>query len=568
MNNNDFGDFISGEFGGGGEADSSDMATEFMGEVPGSVSSDLPGLLDQTSVECQRLSGGNELVGSLRLHTIRDKYPEDYKSLEGEVKRLVGKYVQRTLQQDFGPSKRYVSDVILYQNVDECRRLRRWLSGKGSTYPGRLYMWFEERDHFHVIHDCPWSNGSCRCRWYQEATIRRNIRKPLRRTKFIRELGVIDWYNVFLYFALQKWESRQEIWIGGTLQRSPSNSEGLQWFDLLAQSRTILGREGEGTGYNDSEQASNSQEGGRNLRGHSSNVEQKGSKFERVSKEVQALLTKYHCIPLTEVRNIIPSTIPVFNLLHNPNNDKFYNSACHVYSLYLNKLTLEDFHNLYSEGCPIFYANDMNPFTYYHSREDSAKFLIDLLKFQYNDNNDRIIELLGNIKCWFNKEGWNQYKNGEWVLNPKINSIAINGPPNSGKNYFWDTIAAVATNVGHIGRVSNKCNQFSLQDIYNRRLVMGNELNMEDAAKDDFKKLCEGTAFNIRVKYQGDKIFTRTPVCFITNGVLEISTDFAFKNVRLVTFQWKACPLLAKSSKKPYPLALFDVFDYFNVSIK
>ena len=32
----------------------------------------------------------------------------------------------------------------------------------------------------------------------------------------------------------------------------------------------------------------------------------------------------------------------------------------------------------------------------------------------------------------------------QYELNPKINAIAIIGPPNSGKNYFWDAIAAIA----------------------------------------------------------------------------------------------------------------------------
>lgn len=50
--------------------------------------------------------------------------------------------------------------------------------------------------------------------------------------------------------------------------------------------------------------------------------------------------------------------------------------------------------------------------------------------------------------------------------------------------------------------------------------------------------------------------------------MLEISGDRAFKNVRMVTFQWQCCPLLAESTKKPYPLALFDVFEYFSIEIK
>lgn len=402
--------------------------------------------------------------------------------------------------------------------------------------------------------------------------IRRGLRKPLRRNKFIRDLDWIDWANVFIYFALQKWQSRSQIWIGRTLQRSPGNSESVRWRDVFQESRAILDRQRERVGYNYSEDTPDSNQDRASVSGYSKASSKTGSKFERISQKVSALLKKYSVVPPEHLKNVIPPGHGDFDMdLHNPINDKYYISACAIYQLELNRLMLHEFRQLYESGKPIFYANDLDPFVYYHDRDTSAKFLIDVLKFQFNDDDDKITEFLFNLKCWFNKKGWRTLQRKgddfEYKLNPKINSIAINGPPNSGKNYFFDTIVAIATNVGHIGRVSNKTNQFSLQDAYNRRLVIGNELSMEDSAKEDFKKLCEGSAFNIRVKHQGDKIFTRTPVIFITNGMLEISGDSAFKNVRLTTLQWRTCPLLAESSMKPYPLALFDVFDYFNVSV-
>lgn len=390
-------------------------------------------------------------------------------------------------------------------------------------------------------------------------------------------MDTIDWFYIFLYFTLQKWKCRQEVWIGGSLQRLPNSDESVRWGDLCRETESILARQTERDGHHHSSETSNYAENQFGVFGSADNVaKERGenrrpgtSKFETIVQKVSSLLSEFSCIPLTEIRNIIPEHHPRFELsLCNPVNDKYFQSACALYQMKINKMNLIDFRNIYEQGKPIFYANNLDPFVYYHSRADSAQFLIDLLRYQYSDDFDRIRELLSNIVSWFNRKGWNILKDGKYVLNPKINCVCINGPPNSGKNYFWDTIAAIATNVGHIGRVSNKCNQFSLQDAYNRRLVMGNELSMEDSAKEDFKKLCEGAAFNIRVKFQGDKIFTRTPVCFITNGTLELSGDPHFKNVRLVSFRWNTCHLLAKSDKKPYPVALFDVFDFFNVSLE
>lgn len=370
---------------------------------------------------------------------------------------------------------------------------------------------------------------------------------------------------------MQKWASGQEVWIGRTLQRCPNRSEGLRWQDLVAQSRQILGWEGEGVRRDSTEEIEYQQQDRLRVPRHTSNAVEKGGKFARIKQAVSSLLSEFHPIPLNHIMKILPEDHVRYDLsLVNPVNEKYFERACELYQQNINRMSLKQLKDLYKEGKPIFYANNIDPFQeYYHDRETSVKYLVQLLKYQYGDSDEKIKELLTNIVSWFNRKGWYlRDKDGKYSLNPKINCVAINGPPNSGKNYFWDTIAAIATNVGHIGRVSNKCNQFSLQDAYNRRLVMGNELSMEDSAKEDFKKLCEGAAFNIRVKFQGDKIFSRTPVCFITNGVLEISQDPHFKNVRLIPIRWGTCNLLAASKMKPYPLALFDVFDYFNVSVE
>ncbi|QOR29551.1 nonstructural protein [Bat-associated densovirus 1] len=555
---------------GDGGSDDGSLLSESMGEARcRRISSDSASLLGENSGECQRMSGGSELESSLRLREIQNFSPEDYQSVEEQLQALVGRYIRRLTRQNIPSTRRYVSDVVLVPNANDGRELRGWLSRCGSSYPGGLFVWVDEGDHFHVVHDCPWSNGSCRCKWKQEAIIRRGLRKPLRRTKFIRDLDWIDWANVFIYFALQKWASRQEIWVGRALLRSPDHGESLRWRDLFQESREILGRQREGAGFDPAADAPDCGQAGSSIPGYNKVSSEKGGKFKRISEKVSSLLREFSCVPLTEIRNIIPEDHPRFDIdLCNPMNEKYFQSACALYQMRINKMDLHEFRDLYDQGKPIFYANNIDPFVYYHDRDTSSKFLIDLLKFQYNDNDDKVKELLINIVSWFNRKGWHQIKNNEMVLNPKINCVAINGAPNSGKNYFWDTIAAISTNVGHIGRVSNKCNQFSLQDAYNRRLVMGNELSMEDSAKEDFKKLCEGAAFNIRVKFQGDKIFTRTPVCFITNGVLELTGDPHFKNVRLVSINWRTCNLLAMSDKKPYPLALFDVFDYFGVGLK
>ncbi|XP_046400709.1 uncharacterized protein LOC124166998 [Ischnura elegans] len=539
----------------------------------GTSSSGPSQVLEVTDDQCSHFSGGSEFNTPLRLRHIQREFPEDYKLLDDKLQKVVGKYTRATLRQNFQTTRRYLSEVIPIRNVKQHRGLIQWFTQCGPDYPGGLFIWVDEGDHIHTIHDCPFSGGQCRCRFTQTENFRKPVRSPMRRCRYITELDEIDWQNVFVYFIMQKWESRSQVWIGGRLQGLPSDNESVLWGEVQAAARAILARENQRTRHNSEREQSDNEEDRHSVSKRSGGPPPKRGKFERITETVQILLDKYACVPPTELKDIIdPDHVDYRLEFHDPKNIKMYEAACHIAMLNVNRKTLLDFKLYYEGKTPIFYANDMNPFSYYHDRETSADYLNELLKFQCKGDEDKVIELLGNIKTWFNRLGWsmpviNSEGIKEYQLNPKINCIAVIRPPNSGKNYFWDAIAAIAMNVGHIGRVNNKVNQFALQDCYNRRLVMGNEINMEEGAKEDFKKLCEGTAFNIRVKYQGDKIFKRTPACLISNYNLDICNDSHFNNVRLHTMRWSTAPMLAASKKKPYPLAIFDLFDLYNVSL-
>lgn len=136
------------------------------------------------------------------------------------------------------------------------------------------------------------------------------------------------------------------------------------------------------------------------------------------------------------------------------------------------------------------------------------------------------------------------------TINSKLNTIVCIGPPNCGKNYFWDCLVSLACNVGHIGRVNNKTNNFALMECVNRRLVIGTEISIEEGAIEDFKKLCEGTALNVRVKHKSDGIVTNTPVLLISNQPLFVCSDAAFRNVRCKIYYWRQFEDLKYSNKK------------------
>ncbi|KAG8176773.1 hypothetical protein JTE90_003404 [Oedothorax gibbosus] len=124
-------------------------------------------------------------------------------------------------------------------------------------------------------------------------------------------------------------------------------------------------------------------------------------------------------------------------------------------------------------------------------------------------------KLLCNIVRWFDREGWLE---DDGTLNMKCNTIVCESPLTQGKKKFWDNVVAI-------------------------------ELNMEPDAMNDFKKLCEGSALNVRVKHCADRIVFKTPTLILPNDPLEICTDPAFKDI----------------PKKTYPMAFFDILDFYDI---
>lgn len=533
--------------------------------------------------QCIHFTGGSEFNEPLRLRRLKESNPELYQELADKLQDLVGDVLGTIPRGKFTPTKKYISTVLPIRDTGHSKRVLQQLRNGLLKYPGELFIWCDEGNHYHFVHDCPCSNGSCRCSIFKGEEFRGLFRNNLRGTRFINELDWIDWVNIILYFIHSKWPAPSEVWTRGRLRRSPTAGEIIRWKDLQrTANQSILEGKDAGIRHYDVEQQSDGEDGRQSVSSRRSYDEEEGSssvgqprskrakrsvpasrtskptKFERILLKTETILNEACVIPPIHTKELFFGEEAM--CLHDPSNQKYYEAACQVWASRFNRWTFSDLKDFYSNKTPIFYANDIDPFTYYHDRETSFHYIDSLLQHQYGNNDDAITTFLCNIQDWFNKYGWDK--------NPKINALAIIGPPNSGKNYFFDIFSALACNVGHIGRVNNKTNNFALQDIVNRRLVIGNEISMEEGAKEDMKKICEGTACNIRVKFQGDKVFTKAPVLLISNFVLDICNDPTFRDVRLHTETWSTAELLKDSNKKPYPLVMFDIFEKYNVFLQ
>ncbi|GFR12977.1 uncharacterized protein TNCT_283511 [Trichonephila clavata] len=130
----------------------------------------------------------------LRLRVIKSLDPNLYHSLKTELLDLFRESVGVLLSTSFSPTRRYLSDVLVLGNGKERRKLLEWIEGNGATFPGQLYGFVEEASHVHVIHDCAYSNRSCRCKWRNHPGVRNSIKKPIRRPKYIGQFSWLDWF--------------------------------------------------------------------------------------------------------------------------------------------------------------------------------------------------------------------------------------------------------------------------------------------------------------------------------------------------------------------------------------
>lgn len=244
------------------------------------------------------------------------------------------------------------------------------------------------------------------------------------------------------------------------------------------------------------------------------------------------------CSPPGNLKFIIPVDSPDFCAkFYDPKYVRQYESAIDIFNIKINSLSLKEFRDLYSKTLPVFNSHTLNPFDLYHNVEESVYYLNSLLNFQFNGEEFKIVNFLSNVKRWFDKSGWLEETG---LINIKCNTISVVGPPNCGKSYFFDCLASLALNVGHIGRINNKTNHFSLQESVNKRLISGNEISMEEGAKEDFKKICEGSPVNIPVKHQKDSVLYKTPVLLMSNSFSFVNHDPAFKRYQSKNFFMEA----------------------------
>lgn len=266
-------------------------------------------------------------------------------------------------------------------------------------------------------------------------------------------------------------------------------------------------------------------------------------------------MTLFKNYPMSPVKGLLDHPLWLLDeeLKYLGDDDKDVKAVLNNWTKQLCTWTIHDFHTLYSDNdCkPIFSAGYSDIDTYYYDVEESLRIMDELITFQNNDDEEAKLAFLSDL---FN------------VLErklPKLNSLLVHSPPSAGKNFFFDAIRDYYINVGHMSKL-NKFVSFCTQDTNGRRLIFFNEPNYSDDYIETLKLLFGGDSTNVSVKYKEEKPVYRTPVICLTNNVISVMSDVAFRD-RLRVYHWRTAPFLRHYLKKPHPLATFKLFEKYNL---
>lgn len=528
--------------------DSTRFSENHLRDLPGSPADQQCSMVAITSRKRHSTHGGRGSMARLA-----ENSQEDFQYMAEELQKMGGEFFNYVNGQDIKPSCAYISDVIILRDIqlrDQCMDV---LREYGRSRRNGLFGISEEGNHIHVIHDCSYTNRSCRDIWVNQVKPFGSIQKTGKPVKYVWQFNRTDWYDVFIYFFIRK-RGMRAIYIRGESGQIPSDDECIRWAGELEKRQMVSSTDSQD--YYECEQqeyksSRRSNAGSSNGRFYEKKAYSAG-KFAFIRQEVKALLIKYYCSPLTAVCDV--QEFRDNDLLCDPKNKDYVQAACEDFGKDINGMTLRQIYNLLTNN-GIDEFNDQALFISsmkYDNIDNSLAIIVELLKYQCNDDEGLIVEFLNSLVDVLDRRI------------PKLNAFLVISPPSGGKNFFFDMIFGLLLSYGQLGQ-ANRHNVFAFQEAPNKRVLLWNEPNYESCLTDTIKMMFAGDPYTVRVKNRMDLHVKRTPVIILTNTYVPFMSDPAFKD-RIIQYRWNAAPFLKDYELKPHPLCFYHLLIKYNIT--
>lgn len=419
-------------------------------------------------------------------------------------------------------------------------------------FAGTILIIAHHGDHYHIVHDCSYSNNSCRCAFYKclDGKIGRRFN---RRVVPSWKYSIMHWVHLAIYFEK---DSRHYLYLGiaGRTWIPSSETRCVRLRKDLQKAKERLVEGSEFSIDVHSAITCRSEIYGDNEINTSSLQTDSGNSRNKKGGTGQQIITFIKNFPTAPTSHILNTTIWLtskFKFMDT--NSVLIKNCLRIVNNNINNLSFIELYNHYEHIEPqnlIFNAPVNNVYNYYYSIDDSLELLNNILMYQFNNNTMKIIEFLTNLYNVINKSI------------PKKNSIFVLSPPNAGKNLFFDTFIHYCLNFGQLGNF-NRYSSFPMMECVDKRIILWNEPVLESSAAETLKMLFGGDTVVAKIKYAPDAVIMRTPVIILSNNDV-FPNDKAFRS-RMYTYKWKTFNALKNYKKKPHPLSCYKLLKKYNL---
>lgn len=476
--------------------------------------------------------------------------------LYGKGCRRLSENITRAILENYGEGDgyRFIHDILPFTTLGDAYSIKNRIIEKNQRNGIFSIVYHPEKEnqgHIHLFHRCLYYASFCRC------TFNRGYKIKRRRSRFTPKLStttdVLFWNNWINYF-FQEPRKIIHLEVAGM-----DYSNEVCRLKNLQQSQHLTGEETNGpvegsffscqsfdrdSSLELGENSENSSHIGdlENIvdrRGkHRSELRSsgKGIKYKQNCEFLLKNMEKLLCIP-------VESSCDTMEWLTHPEliffnrSDPDYKKACSAYIRKTQYLTFEQISSLHTQEDVkgLYYQRTDTQF--YYSISESLQYIEQLLLHQYKS--------IEGVKDFLKRLFEVTEK-----LSPKKNTMSISGPPNSGKSWFFEMVAAFYLNVGHVKNF-NKYTSFPLNDCINRRILLWNEPSISPSNYETVKMLLGGDPCAAAVKYESDGKILRTPVLITTNQHPFPNADVW--NCRLYHEKWQRADFLKNIHFYPHP---------------
>lgn len=433
--------------------------------------------------------------------------------------------------------------------------------------------------HYHIIHECPKSNGTCRC---FGPTFTRLHTTRNSRTNVLKTIGEAELENL-LQYHLQSDRCAIYLQIGaGTGPRLLGRYKDLGFYKIGKVSGSavqgspgyvaICRSENEVLWENAKRPAplSTTSECGDYVEEFDRPQEKKrrGIRLNREEEECEEALKLFINIcasPLTDGDRTKPWTDSNFKF-KNDLHFKIKNTK-NLLSVQFSNKSLRDYKTFYANRTchPLWGAKSLEDFdNVYFDKDTSVYKALQLLIHQttsgallsnneIDDNNDikwkaNVFNYLRDLILFLDKKTGKQ--NTQYYISPSC----------SGKTFFFDMIRDYLLLHGNMTNWNRSC-QFPFQMCVDKRIIFWNEPNIEQAMLEDFKKVAGGEYYSANIKNKSHTEIKRTPL-IMTGNPPYILPQKAEWTCRVKNYSWSHAPfLIDNGSKRLHPLAFSVLID-------